>query len=163
MKKILFSISLILSILFLTTVSSYALTTKNNDIDNIGNSVKNIIGGAENKIEDTAKNAADSTKKATNSMGDTAGKAGEDIKNTAENVGNAIEKGAENTGNAIKDATENIANNGNYTAEKTSTDMTNNNNFMGTEAWSWIVIALIVIAVIALFWYFAAHSKNNRK
>ena len=161
MKKIFFSLSLVLTILFSTTVITYATKTGNNDIDAIGNSMKNIVGGAENKVEDTARDAADATKKATNSMGDAAGKAGENIKNSAQDIGNGIKDGAENVGNAVENATEDMKNGAQYTAERTAAETNNaGNNFMNSTTWAWIVIGVIVVAIEAIFWYYMVQSRK---
>lgn len=183
MKKFILSTSLIVFTLFATAFSSYALTTHNENLDAIGNSVKNIIGGAENKVEDTAKDAANAGKNATNSIGDAAGKAGENIKNSAQNASdamkngtqnmeNSMEKGTQNAGNAIKDGAqnvgntlENVANNitnpGNYNAERTSAENQNaGDTFMNSTTWAWIIIGIIAVAIIALFWYYMVQSRK---
>lgn len=161
MKKIFFSLSLVLTILFSTTVITYATKTGNNDIDAIGNSMKNIVGGAENKVEDAAKGASDATKNATNSMGDAAGKAGENIKNAVQDAGNGIKNGAENVKNTMENTAEDMKNGVQYTAERTAAETNNaGNNFTNSTTWAWIVIGVIVVAIVAIFWYYMVQSRK---
>ncbi len=175
MKKVLTSISLTVFLLFATAFNSYALSTHNDNLDAIGNSIKNIIGGAENKVEDTAKDATNAGKNATNSLGDAAGKTGENIKDATQNASDAMKNGTQNmensmndnaqkAGNAIQDGAKNVGNaleNTNYTAERTAAENQNaENTFMNSTTWAWIIIGIIAVAIIALFWYYTSQSKK---
>lgn len=136
MKKIFFSITLVLTLLLAAPISSYAT---NNDMDAIGNGVRNIINNAEDKMEDGAKNITQKSKDTTNSMGDAAGKAGDAIKNTAKDMKNGVE----------------------YTAKRTASETENAaNNMMNPTTWAWIVIGVLVVAIVAIFWYFIAQARK---
>ena len=102
----------------------------------------------ENVVEDTAKGVAGTIKGATSKMEQKANSATDKMKNGA---------------NDVKNSAENTANTAEYTAQRTATDVTNGQNgFMSSETWSWIIIAFIAIAIIALFWYYASKTNNNK-
>lgn len=174
MKKTLIAIAFIVFALSISTVCSYA-QSNNSVLDNIGNSIRNTVGGAENTVEGAAKGASDAAKNGTNALTDNLNKMTEDAKKGAQNAGNAVKNGTEDAGNAVKDAGNNVKNGtenmmngmtggtGNYTASRTAADGGSANaGFMNTETWSWIIIGVVAIAIIALFWYYAAHTKNDR-
>ena len=66
----------------------------------------------------------------------------DNIKNAANNIGNAV------TGTS-----------NNYTATRTSAD----NTFMGmnSTAWTWLILGIAAIAIIALVWYYSSQLNNN--
>lgn len=141
-KKLLISIAVLTIAIF-----SCSVCLANNGLQNVAEDVRNAVGGAENAVEDAAK----------------------DISNTSKNATGNLEKGANNTGNAVMNHnTTNIekttTTNGNYTANRTST--TANHTFMGMNAtaWTWLIIGIAAIAIVALVWYYSmqVRSSNNR-
>ena len=52
-------------------------------------------------------------------------------------------------------------NNSNYNATRTST--TTNNTFMGMSAtaWTWLIIGVAGIAIIALVWYYGTQVRTS--
>ena len=138
MKKIVFSITFILFTLCAFSISSYAAPNKDS-VKDMSNNVKNVIGGAENTVENAVKDTSNSIKSTTNLIEESGKNITENAKNTANNIG--------------KDA--------DYTAKRTATGTTNAGNTLGVETWSWVIVAIVAIAIIALFWYFVSHSKNN--
>jgi hypothetical protein len=110
--------------------------------------------------------------------------AANEVKDAMDNAGNGIQNVVDGAGNVIKDAgntisngTKNVVNavsneanmlstgmtNNNYTATRTSTDAT----IMGMSAntWTWFVLAIVALAIIAVVWYYAAQNNteyNNR-
>ena len=68
---------------------------------------------------------------------------------------------AENTGNDMKDAVEDVGDNV-YTATRTSTENTTNNggNWMNGNMWTWIIVGIIAIIIVALVWYFVSKSNH---
>lgn len=70
-------------------------------------------------------------------------------KNAVMNVGNAI-------GNGVKD----VANGGmDYTATRTSAE----NNAMGlsSTAWTWLILGIVGIVIVALVWYYGAQYEHR--
>ena len=100
------------------------------------NTVRNVVGGAENAVEDAAKDISNSSRNAT-----------EDMENGANEM---TEKMTENNG-------------GNYMAVRTSTNDNGETTLMGMTAttWTWIIMAIAAIVIIALVWYYASQARNN--
>ena len=136
-RKILYTLTLFLLFAFTFT---FCLATDQNPVQEATNSVKNVVGGAENSIENGVKDIGNMTKEGTNS----------------------IEKGMNNAGNELKSSTSKIENNQNsYVATRTSTDGTA--TFMGMNAttWTWLIIGIAAIAIVALVWYYSSQITNN--
>lgn len=137
MKKIVISSFLILCISLLFSFSNVFANTMNN----AANDVRNVVGGAENVVEDAVKDATGAVRSGINT------------------AGNATE----NTVNTMKHDT-NMDKNNNYKATKTSTEGTTaSGNFFssfGNNAWTWIVTAIIVLAIIDLIWYYSTRQNN---
>lgn len=81
MKKIIFSISIVLMLLLAIPIYVFA---ENDNMKAIGNSVKNIVSDSEKGMEDAARNITTKSKDATNAMGDITGKAGDAVKSATE-------------------------------------------------------------------------------
>lgn len=162
MKKILFSIAFIIFALCISTVYSFA-ETDNSTLNTMTNGIRNTVGGAENTVEDAAKGATDAAKSGINNMKDAINDMSNNVKDSTDKAGDNMKNGAEAVGNTMQDGINSITDNGEYTASRTAAD--GGQSLMGamnTETWSWIIIGVVAIAIIALFWYYAAHSKNER-
>ena len=127
---------LISSTILILSIFSFSTCFANNDLQNAADGVRNIVGGAENAIEDAAK----------------------DVSNASKNVTGRMEEGANNLGNDMMNRTNNtttgVANNNNYTA----TD----NTLMGMNAtaWTWLIIGIAAIAIVALVWYYSMQIRS---
>ncbi len=106
--------------------------------------------------------------------------AGNQIKDTVEDAGKKVENGVKNTENMVTDGTNKIENkdkemmsetynkmtrnnndeNSNYTAARTSTT---DSTFMGMNAtaWTWLIIGIAAIAIVALVWYYGTQLVNT--
>lgn len=104
-KKLLLGAILSIALIF---VCNFCFATENNGhpIQDAANSVKNVVGGAENAIENGAKDISNTAKGATNSM---------------ENAGNHLGNDAKNTMNHVtENHTKTTSNANSYTATRTS-------------------------------------------
>lgn len=154
-KRVLIVLFLILSLF------SFTICYAENDMQKASNSAKNAVSGAEDSIENAAKSTG-------NAIKDGAEATGNAIKNGTENLGNTIKDGANATGNAIekgattaKNTIQNaIDGNTNYNATRTSAEGT----FMGmtSNTWSWLILGIAAIAIIALVWYYSTQANNNK-
>lgn len=139
MYRKLFAIITILSI----TIFSFSVVLAADDnggmLQDAANDVRNVVGGAENAVEDGAKDIANASRNATGDM--------------------------ENTMNA--DSNRNMDNNnGNadsYTATRTDADANGSATFMGmnSTAWTWLIIGIAGIAIVALVWYYGTQVNNS--
>ena len=138
-KKLLISIAILI-----ITIFSFSTCFANNGLQDAADGVRNIVGGAENAIEDAAKDVSNASKDATGKM----------------------EQGANNIGNAMMNTTNQATNynrtatNNNYTAPRTSTT---DNTFMGMNAtaWTWLIIGIAAIAIVALVWYYSMQVRSS--
>ncbi len=122
-------------------IFSFSVCFANNDgsmLQDAANGVRDAVGGAENAIEDGAKGIANTTKGATGS---------------AENA-------MENKDNSGMTQNNNRTNNSNYTATRTATT---NQTFMGmsSTAWTWLIIGIAGIAIVALVWYYGSQIRTS--
>ena len=119
--------------------------------------VRNVVGGAENAVEDAARDISNASKDATGDL---------------ENGGNSIMENGDNN-NTKKDTINetrtnmnnnstlmNDNNNGNYTAVRTATE---DNTFMGmgATAWTWLILGIAAIGIIALVWYYSTQMNGS--
>ena len=142
-KKFAILFATIASILFIMASSVFAAEGM---VENAAEGARNIVGGAENVIEDGVQGAAEGIRSGLNT-------AGEAAKNTADSVKNTM------TGNTRSGVATANNNNGNYTATRTSADAT----FMGMTGtmWTWLVMGITGIAIVALIWYYGSSREDN--
>lgn len=136
---------LIATVLFVVLIFSFSVCFAANGLENLANDVRNVVGGAENVVEDGARDISNKSKEATGSM-----------ENGANDAGNAI-------GSTFTDDRDDEVTDTRYTATRTATD----NTFMGMNAtaWTWLIIGIVAIAIVALVWYyslqFSHHNHHN--
>ena len=137
-------------VLFAAIIFSFSVCFANNAGDMIkdaGNNVRNVVGGVENTIEDAARGVSNTSKNITGNM-----------EEGANNIWNAMTDNNTNTGMSMVDQ----GRDGAYTATRTSTDTTGN-TFMGMNAtsWTWLIIGIAAIAIVALVWYYAMQMRSS--
>ena len=134
-KKFFVSISIILSIIFSFT---FCLANDGNMLDDAANGARSIINGTENAV----KNVVNGTENAMNTTGNAAENVAAGISNTARNITGDMQDGMNN-----------------YTTTRVATE----NNFMGmsNNAWTWLIVGITAIAIIALIWYYSMQTTNS--
>lgn len=134
-KKLLISLGILVAMILSFT---FCFANDNNMLQNAANGVRNVVGGAENTVENAAKGVSNTSKEATNK----------------------IENGANNTKNTVTD--NKTATTNTYTATRTATDGIAS-TFMGmsSTAWTWLIIGIAAIAIVALVWYYAAQTRSS--
>ena len=144
-KKLFISVVLLLVITF--SASICFANDAGNMLQDAGNNVKNFVGGVENTIEDAARGVSNTSRDFTSNM-----------EEGANNIGNAMTDDNANTGISMIDE----GRDGAYTATRTSTDTTGN-TFMGMNAtsWTWLIIGITAIAIVALVWYYAMQLRSS--
>lgn len=159
MKKSIFIISFIMFLL----IFSFSCVFANNDSETLVNNVRNAVGGAENVVEDAAKGTAGAIKDGFNTVGN---KTTEDVGNNVKNMGNNAANDAKymgdnmiNDGNDIVNEATSLRPDDDYTATRTSNDT--DANFMTNNVWTWIILAIIAIIIIAVIWYYATKNNTN--
>ncbi len=134
-------------------IFSFSISFANNDhmLEDAANGVRNVVGGAENAIENGARDIANTTKGATgaaeNSMDNATGMT-ENTNNNNNNNNNSEMNGNDRT------------NSNTYIATRTSTT---DSRFMGMNAtaWTWLILGIAGIAIVALVWYYGSQMRTN--
>ena len=147
-KKLIIGMALVLGIIL-----SFTVCFANDELQKAADSVRNVVGGAENAVEDAARGVSNAAKDATNNVEKGANNAGNEVKNSVNKAGSNIKNAANNIGNAVTGTSNN------YTATRPSAD----NTFMGmnSTAWTWLILGIAAIAIIALVWYYSSQLNNN--
>lgn len=89
-------------------------------------------------------------------------------KNAVSAVGNSISNGATAAQGAIKNMTNSAAatttttNNGNYTAVRTGTETQIKYAGMTATGWTWFIMAILAVLLIALIWYYARQNSTSK-
>lgn len=176
----------ILSIFTVVVLSfSVCFATDNGMLGNAANGVRNIIGGAENAIEDGARGLSNASKDATGGMENSAQNImgstnSTNMDNTNSDSGNDANTNGGSTNTTNNDnrnmstngtmGTAGLTTNGNnsdngntYTATRTATDTTGA-TFLGmnSTAWTWLIIGIAAIAIVALVWYYGTQLNSSR-
>ena len=143
MKKKFFIIATLL-VIFSFFMVPYAFAA-NKSMDNAVNNVRNFVGGAENVVEDAAKDVANGVRSGLNAIDEGAKDVGNDVKNDANNMMNTNNR------------------NTNYNAIRTATGTTDTGLFGTTSntVWSWLIIAIVAIIIVALVLFYANQNKNT--
>ena len=136
-KKILFSLVLFISIIAFSITFTFATDGKTG-LEKAADSVRNVVGGAENGVENAARN----------------------ISNTSKNVTGTMENEASNMTNNNNSMISNT-NSNNYTAQRTSTTTDNSLFGMNSTTFIWLILAITAIAIIALVYYYTASISNR--
>ncbi len=135
-KKIFIGLTIALCVIFSFT---FCFATDNgNGFEKATNDVRNFVGGVENTVEDAAK----------------------DVSNASKDVTGDMENGLNrNTNRATTGMTN--GNNGGYTSTRTSTATDNTVMGMSSTAWTWLILGIAAIAIIAVVWYYSMQFTNN--
>lgn len=147
-KKIYISIFAIIAI----TLFSFSYTFANNDMTAV-DGIRNAVGGAENVVEDAGRGLVDGVRNITSNGENAMGNASHDVGNTMQNAGNGIAGSLSNDNN-------------NYNATRTTTRSAVSEaegTFLGMNStmWTWLIMAIVGIAIVALVWMYAKQNNNS--
>ena len=118
---------------------------------------------ATNAIENGARDVGTEVKDSWDKMSGTVENAGNNIKGAMNTMGNNIKGATESVGNTLKTTMDGINHSNNYQATRTSS-MTGNNLFgMNSTAWTWLILAVLAVAIGGLVWYYGTQNANNSR
>ena len=127
-------------LLFVTVISvasfAFAASEMQSSMDKAGSSIQDMVNGAGNVVRDGA----------------------EAIGNGARDIGEDISSGASDM---MGDMTSDQSGNDGYSATRTSTDTDGAMFGMSANTWTWFILAIVAIAIVALVWYYATQNKNE--
>ncbi len=137
-KKFFVSLAVLLCLVF-----SFSMCFATNELRDAADGVRNFVGGVEDKVENAAKDVSNASKDATGS------------------IENGMNSSTDNKmSNGI--TTNNNNNNGHYNATRTSNEST---TIMGmtSTGWTWLIIGIAAIAIIAVVWYYSMQFTNKNR
>ena len=137
-NKSLIIFSIILAILFISTIS-FATNDMSNDI-------KNGIHSVTDTVVDGTANLANDVRSGIQNAENT-------VENGTRNVGNAVSEGMNDVGDAITD-------NDGYTATRTTAGDTAGTGIMNSSIWTWIILAVAAVIIVSLVWYYASQHNH---
>ena len=149
-KKIIISIVLLIS-LVLSVNFAFAADNLAQNAANMTHDAANTVTNSINKTENTIQNAGNEVMNATNNVVDGARNA---INTMTEDRNNDTTPDGNNNNTAT------TANNStNYTATRTAAEGT----LLGMNAttWTWIIMGLVAISIIALVWYYSMQTTDK--
>lgn len=140
-KKFIFSIVVFAAFIFSFTYVFAA---------DMANGVQNVVNKTEETVEGVVKDGANAVRDVT-----------KDAENTANNAGNAMAGAVSNTTNHAGNTAAGMTNEGNYTATRTATN--EGATFMGMNAttWTWLILGIAAIAIVALVWYYSMQFNDR--
>ena len=108
---------------------------------------------ATDMMQDAANGVRDAMNATENTMENAAQGASNVMKDMTQSASNTMDNAMNTTENAMQNVT---GNDDNYTATRTSTT-TDGNTFMGMNGttWTWIIMGIAAIAIVALVWYYS--------
>ena len=168
-KKLIYSIFILVSIIF--TFSYTFAANDNSMMHNAAESVKNVVGGAENAVEDAARGVSDTSKNITGGLQNAGNNVSNTVSNTMNNVTTPDNSTNHTTENQTANNTDNSDNmigtnnndNTNYTAARTATTSgEDTTTFLGMNStvWIWIIMGIAALGIgILVYSYF---NQTNR-
>lgn len=131
-------VSLVVAVFAIFSFSICFANDGNTVINTATNDIRNFVGGVENTVENAALDISNTSKDVT---GGTENK----MSKSEDKMNNGIFSSAGATNN--------------YSARRTSTE----NTVMGmsSNAWTWIILGVAAIAIIAVVWYYSMQFTNN--
>lgn len=135
-----FLISLVIAVLAIFSFSVCFANDGNTGLRTAANDVRNFVGDVEDTVENATLDVSNASKDVTGG-----------VENTMSNVGNNMNNGIFSSAGATN----------NYSATRTSTDDVAMG--MSSNAWTWIILAIAAIAIIAVVWYYSMQFTNTNR
>ena len=141
-KKFFVSLAIILFSVF---SFSFCLATDGSGIGSAANNVRNFVGGVENTVENAAMDVSNASR---------------DVTGGAENTMDGNRTSGMTGSNSMTNSTGMTGYNGNngYTATRTNANTTMG---MSQNAWTWLILGVAAIAIIAVVWYYSMQFTNT--
>ena len=159
-NKILIVTTLLVAFLFFATSYTFAANNMGSDMVN---GVRNVVGGAENAIEDAGRGIVNGVRSGTNTVENGAENATNGMRNGMDNMTNDTNTNGDTTNNTDTNATTGNMDNG-YTATRTTGDTTGTGLFgnISESVWTWLIVGVAGIAIVSLVMFYGKqHSVTT--
>lgn len=151
-KKFLIVTTLLVAFLFFAV--SYTFAANNAGSDAV-NGIRNFVGGAENVVENVGTGAVNGIRSGINTL-----------EGGAQNTTNGMTNGVNGMNNNMRTTT--TTNNNGYNATRTTATRTTGTTNAGTgifgnvsnSVWTWMIVGIVGIIIIALVMYYAKQNTN---
>lgn len=120
--------------IILVSIFSFTVCFATDGLENVTNAVRNVVGGVENTVENAAK----------------------DVSNVSKDATGSVENGM-NT-----DTHNSMSRTNNYNTTRVATGSSNMSGGMSASAWTWLILGIVAIAIIAVVWYYSMQLTNGR-
>ena len=156
-RKFLLSAILTIAIIisFTSCFANNMINEAGNMMQDTGDNIRNAMNNAGNAVEDATRNISGATQDATENITQRANNIGNELMNTNNNERNDnAEYNADFDNNSRTD----------YNATRVATtDTSGNATFMGMDAnmWTWLIVGVAAIAIIALIWYYTMQLRSS--
>ena len=149
-------LSLLVISLFIISVCSYSFAANDNMMDN----ARNAVMSAGNSIGNAAVTAKNAIVNGAQDITNGAGTLGKDAMNTAGTMGNDA---GDISSRTDADSATGVIGNGDddYTATRTATTTDSNLLGMSTATWTWLILGIVGIIIVALVWYYGAQYEHK--
>ena len=118
--------------IIIATIFSFSICFATDGLGKAADDVRNVVGGAENTVENAAKGISNTSKNATGAME------------------NGMDAGTTRTG---------TNGNNDYNTTRVATGDTTIMG-MNSNTWTWLIIGIAAIAIIAVVWYYSMQFTN---
>lgn len=148
-KKIILSIGILIA-----AVLSYSFVFAENMMQDATNTVNSSI----DKTQDAVNNAGNAIKDAGNSVMNATNNVVNGTMNAVDDLTRDRNTNPTNTSDSY-DSNQNMNNNSRYSATRTS----NQGTLLGMNStmWTWIIMGIVGIAIVALIWYYSMQTTDN--
>ena len=84
----------------------------------------------------------------------------ENVTNAVRNVVGGVENTVENAAKDVSNVSKSRTNN--YNTTRVATGSSNMSGGMSASAWTWLILGIVAIAIIAVVWYYSMQLTNGR-
>ena len=108
-------------------------------------------------LKDQINNSLNKTENTTQNIVNDAKQAGNEVMQGAKDAGNMVKDGFDKTGNMINNTVQS-----GYNTTRTSVgEAYNNDGFMSSTTWMWVIVGVASVIIIAAIWYYAIQESNT--
>ena len=120
--------------IILASIFSFTVCFAADGLEKAADDVRNVVGGVENTVENAVR----------------------DVSNVSKDVTGSVENGMNS------DTHNSMSRTNNYNTTRVATGSSNMSGGMSASAWTWLILGIVAIAIIAVVWYYSMQLTNGR-